>query len=152
MSASRATQNNNPVFINFGSYFYVDNVNGSNTAFFDTTAYSTVDLHCVEAANVTFANAATYNATVVATANIRSLIYDSATGTGSNTYVYKAYVANIQNQTQSNTAIAGTANTITFPNYFSRFEGAYTGVNITLTSGPGAGDFRTITSYNGTTT
>jgi hypothetical protein len=144
-------QNNNPVFINYGSYFYVDNVNGSNTAFFDTTSYSQVDLHCVDAANVSYANANTYGATVVATANIRSLIYDSATGTSSNTYVYKAYVANLLNQAPTHTAAGGTSGSITLPSYFSRFDDAYNGVNITIASGPGAGDFRTITGYNGTT-
>ena len=144
-------QNNNPVFINFGSYFYVDNVNGSNTTFFDTTSYSSVDLHCVDAGNITFANSNTYNATVVATANIRSLIYDSATGSASNTYVYKAYVANVLNRPQTGTAVTGGPNTITLPNYFSNTTDAYLGVNITISSGPSAGDFRTITAYNGTT-
>jgi hypothetical protein len=145
------SQNNNPVFINFGSYFYVDNVNGSNTAFFDTTSYSPVDLHCVDAGNVSYANSNTYNATVVASANVRSLIYDSATGSTSNTYVYKAYVADVLNTTQVAFAVGGTASTITLPNYFSRTNDAYLGVNITISSGPSAGDFRTITAYNGTT-
>lgn len=145
------SQNNNPVFINFGSYFYVDNVNGSNTAFFDTTSYSPVDLHCVDAGNVSYANSNTYNATVVASANIRSLIFDSATGSTSNTYVYKAYVADVLNTNQVAFATGGTASTITLPNYFSSTTDAYLGVNITISSGPSAGDFRTITAYNGTT-
>lgn len=145
------SQGNNPVFIDYGSYFYVDNVNGSNGSFFDTTTYGTVDLHCVDSANVLVANAATYNATLVATANVRGLIYDSSSSSNSNTYVYKAYVSNIQNQTQSNNAISGTVSTITLPNYFSRVDDAYTGMTISITSGKSAGDFRTITAYDGTT-
>ena len=147
------TQNNNPVFIDFGSYFYVDNVNGTaNASFFDTTTYGTIDLHCVTSSNIFVANSATYNATVVATANIRALIYDSSTSdTASNTYNYKAYVTNLQNAVQSNNTVSATASTITFPNYFSSVANAYTGVNISITAGTDAGDFRTITSYNGTT-
>lgn len=155
LTSSRArtteAQNNNPVFVNFGSYFYVDGVNGSNTAFFDTTSYSPIDLHCVDAGNVSYANSNTYNATVVASANIRSLIFDSATGSTSNTYVYKAYVADVLNKNQVGFAVAGGSSTITLPNYFSNTTGAYLGVNITITSGPSAGDFRTVTAYNGTT-
>lgn len=146
------SQNNNPIFIDFGSYFYVDSVNGANASFFDTTTYGVVDLHCVDKANIALGNAATYNATVVATANVRGLIYDtSLSDAASNTYVYKAYVANIQNATQSNNAVAATSTTITLPNYFSQVNDAYVGVNISITSGTDAGDFRTITAYNGTT-
>ena len=146
------TQQNNPVFMNYGSYFYVDTVKGANAAFFDTTQYGVVDLHCVDAANVATANALTYNSTVVATANIRGLIYDSSTSDAlSNTYVYKAFVANIQNQTISNTAVSATTNTITFPGNFSSANNAYVGVDISITGGVDAGDFKTITAYNGVT-
>lgn len=146
------TQLNNPVFVDFGSYFYVDTVRGANASFFDTTTYGTVDLHCVDVANVSTANALTYNSTLVATANARGLIYDSSTNDSlSNTYVYKAYVANIQNQALSNVAVAATTNTITFPNTFSSSNLAYVGVDVSITSGVGAGDRKTITSYNGVT-
>lgn len=146
------SEQNNPVFFDYGAYFYIDGVNGANGAFFDTTTYGTVDLHCVSKANVFTANAATYNSTLVATANIRSLIYDtSLSDTASNTYVYKAYVANVKNLTQSNTAVSATATTIRFPSYFSQVANAYTDVTISITSGTDAGDIRTITEYDGTT-
>ena len=146
------TQENNPVFIDFGSYFYIDTVNGANNSFFDTTTYGTIDLHCVTSSNINPANAATYSSTVVASANIRGLIYDSSTSDSlSNTYVYKAYVTNMQNQVLSNTAVSATTNTITFPNYFSSANDAYVGVDISITAGVDAGDFRTITAYNGVT-
>jgi hypothetical protein len=146
------TQNNNPVFIDFGSYFYVDNVRGANASFFDATTYGTVDLHCVSRANVSVANAFTYNSTVVATANLRAMIYDSSTNDSlANTYVYKVYVSDIQNSNLSNTAVSATANSITLPNTFSSSNSAYVGVDISITSGANAGDLRTITSYNGVT-
>ena len=146
------TQNNNPVFVEYGSFFYVDTVNGANGSFFDTTTYGAIDLHCVSSSEVSVANAATYNSTVIATANIRSLIYDtSLSDASSNTYVYKAYVANMQTATQSNNAVSATVNTITLPNYFSRVANAYTGIGISIISGTDAGDFRTITEYDGVT-
>ena len=147
------SQNNNPVFIDFGSYFYVNNLNGtSNGSFFDATTYSTVDLHCVSSANVVVANSAHYNSTVVATANVRALVYDSSTSdTAANTYNYKLYVTNLQNQVVSNTAVSATVNTITFPSSFTAAANAYAGVDISITGGTDAGDFRTITTYNGAT-
>jgi hypothetical protein len=147
-----ATQTNNPVFVDFGSYFYVDTVRGANASFFDTTTYGTIDLHCVTASNVAVANANTYGATVVASGYIRGLVYDhNLSDSNANTYVYKAYVSDLQNASPTANAIAATTNTITLPNYFSSSSNAYTGVNISITTGTDAGDFRTITSYNGTT-
>ena len=149
-----ASQNNNPVYIDFGSYFYVNNLNGTSNGaqWFDATQYGTVDLHCVSSSNVVVANSAYYNSTLVATANVRAIIYDSATSdTAANTYNYKMYVTNLQNQVVSNTAISGTVNTITFPSSFTTVANAYTGVDISITGGTDAGDFRTITSYNGAT-
>lgn len=146
------SQNNNPVFVEYGSFFYVDNVNGANGSFFDTTTYGSVDLHCVSKSNVLFANSATYNSTLVATANVRGLVYDTnLSDSSSNTYVYKAYVANIQSSSETGFAVAGGTNTITLPSYFSRTNDAYVGIDISITQGTSAGDFRTITAYNGTT-
>lgn len=146
------SQANNPVFVDFGSYFYVDTVRGANASFFDTTTYGTIDLHCVTASNVAVANANTYGATVVASGYIRGLVYDhNTTDSNANTYVYKAYVSDLQNASPSANAIAATTNTITLPSYFSSSSNAYSGVNISITTGTDAGDFRTITSYNGTT-
>jgi hypothetical protein len=146
------SSNNTPVFIDYGSYFYVDTVKGANASFFDATTYGQIDLHCVTLANIATANANTYNATLVATANIRGLIYNSSSNDLlSNTYVYKAYVTQIQNQTLSNTVVAATASTITLPNIFSSANDAYKGTDITITSGADAGDIRTIASYNGVT-
>jgi len=147
-----ASQNNNPVVIDFGSYFYVDTVRGANTSFFDTTTYGTIDLHCVTSQNVATASASAYSSTLVATGYIRGLVYDHATNASdANTYVYKAYVSDLQNASPSANAVAATTNTITLPSYFSATSNAYVGVNISITTGTDAGDFRTITSYNGST-
>jgi len=147
-----ASQNNNPVFVNYGSYFYVDSVHGANASFFDTTTYNTIDLHCVDKANVNVATANAYSSTLVSSGYIRGLVYDHNTSdTNANTFVYKAYVSDLQNSTQTGTAVSGTSNTITFPNWFSGSNIAYIGVNISITGGTDAGDFRTITSYNGVT-
>jgi hypothetical protein len=146
------SQNNSPVFIDYGSYFYVDTVRGDNGSFFDVTTTQTIDLHCVDRANVNFTDANHYNTTLVGRGYIRGLIYDHNTSdSDANTYVYKAYVNDIQNNVASANATAGGTNTITFPTSYSASNGTYVGVNISITAGTSAGDFRTITSYNGST-
>ena len=146
------SQGNNPVFIDFGSYFYVDNVKGANTGYFDITTPQTIDLHCVSKANVNIAQANTYSSTKVGTGYIRGLVYDSASNTSnSSTFIYKAYVNDIQNAVPTANAVSGTAGSITLPSYFSSVNDAYVGVNISITNGTSAGDFRTITAYNGAT-
>ena len=148
-----ASQNNTPVFVDYGSYFYVDTVRGgASGSFFDVTTAQQIDLHCVTSSNIITTNTATYNSTVVGTGYIRNFVYDHNTSDAdANTYVYKAYVSDIQNATLSANAIAGSTNTITFPGTYSQSNTSYVGVNISITKGTGAGDFRTITSYNGVT-
>jgi Domain of unknown function (DUF4815) len=65
--------------------------------------------------------------------------------------VYKAYVADIQNQVLTANVVSATTNTVTLPSTYSSSNGAYIGVNISITTGTDAGDFRTITAYNGST-
>jgi hypothetical protein len=146
------SQNNNPVFIDFGSYFYVDTVHGANSSFFDTTTYQPIDLHCVPAANVNTSSSDTYKSTLVSSGFMRGLVYDHNTSdTDANTFVYKAYVCDLTNNAQTANAASATSNTIQFPYSFSASNTAYIGVNISITKGTDAGDFRTITSYNGVT-
>jgi hypothetical protein len=146
------TQNNNPVFMDFGSYFYVDTVHGANGSFFDTTTYQTIDLHCVDTANVNTSTSSAYSSTLVSSGYIRGLVYDhNSNDTDANTYVYKAYVSDLQNATQTANVVSATLNTIQFPTYFSKANNAYVGVNISINTGTDAGDFRTITAYNGST-
>ena len=143
---------NFPVYIDYGSYFYTDTVRGSSGSFFDVTTGQEIDLHCVTTANIITTNTATYNSTVVGTGYIRNFVYDyTSNSSNANTYVYKAYVHDIQNAVLSANAIAATASTITLPGTYSQSNTSYVGVNISITKGKSAGDFRTITSYNGVT-
>jgi len=151
-SRSTASQNNNPIYMNYGSYFYVDTLRGANGSFFDVTTEPSIDLHCVSVANVNLSSANTYKSTLVATGYIRNLSYDHFTDeSNTSTYVYKSYVNDLQNQVLSANAAAATVNTITFPSTYSAVNNAYVGINISITNGTDAGDFRTITSYNGST-
>ena len=147
-----ASQNNTPIFVDYGSYFYVDTVRGSSSTFFDVTTGQTIDLHCVPVANINSSNTATYNATVVASGYIRNFVYDHNTSdSDANTYIYKAFVHDIQNAVLSANVISATANTLTLPGTYSQANTSYVGVNISIIKGTSAGDFRTITSYNGVT-
>ena len=145
-----ASANNTAVVMDYGSYFYVDTVNGANGSFFDTTTYGAIDLHCASLANVAVVNAAAYGATVVASGNVRSLVY-SSDSTTANSYVYKMYVSDLQMAAPSANAMAATSNTIQLPSYFSQVNNVYAGVGISINRGTDAGDRRTIVSYNGST-
>lgn len=146
-----ASQSNRPVYIDYGSYFYVDTLRGSSS-FFDVTTGQQVDLHCVTTSGVRTTNTATYSSTLIGTGFIRNLNYDFNTNVAdANSYVYKAYVNDIELYSPSANAITGTSNTITFPGTYSLTNNAYVGVTIFISNGTSAGDTRTITSYNGTT-
>jgi len=147
-----ASQNNNPIYMNYGSYFYVDTLRGANGRFFDVTTTQPIDLHCVPTQNIILSSANTYNSTLVASGYIRNLAYDHFVDESNTaTYVYKAYVNDLQNQVPSANVVAATANTVTLPSSYSPVNNAYVGVNISITKGTDAGDFRTIVSYNGST-
>lgn len=148
---SRTTDslNNNSTFIEYGNYIQVDSANGV----FDVTTMPSIDLHVVDKGAIATTNATTYNATVAASAVIRGLEFDYYTNIDSiDSYVYKAYLGDIQNKSLSGTAVAATQNTITFPGLgFSATANAYYGVTLSIDSGSGAGDVKRIVSYNGTT-
>ncbi len=146
-----ATRGNGPVYIDYGSYVYVDTVRGNSQDFFDFTTAQPIDFHCVNVNSVNRSNATSYAATTVASGYIRNLVYTGASNSANaNTYIYKAYVYDIQNAAPSANAITGSTNTITLPAQFSATSNAYDGVNISITRGTNAGDTRTITGYNGT--
>jgi hypothetical protein len=145
--------NDNGVYVDYGSYFYVDNANG----LFDVTTMPTVDLHSVPASNIVSTNTTTYTSTLVGSAYIRNLTYSSF-GTNSNTqsYVYKAHVSDIKTNTLSGTSntTGNTATTIAFYDTTGKFSSkanAYYGATISITGGTSVGDARRIISYDGTT-
>ena len=85
--------NNNPTYIDYGNYFYVNSANGV----FDVTTLGAVDFHTVTKSNVVTTNTATYNSTLAATGYIRNLIFSSTSSTSNaDAYIYKAYVFGLQ--------------------------------------------------------
>ncbi len=142
---------NNPVFFDYGSYFIVNGVKGK----IDITTMPKIDLHCVTSANIQSGNTRTYTSTLVGSAYIRNLQYESSTSdTDTSTYTYKAYVTDIFTTTLNGTAATGTATTIQFADTnatFSNVSNAYYGSTITITGGASIGDRRKIVAYNGTT-
>lgn len=149
---SRTTDavNNNATFVEYGNYFYINSAVGA----FDVTSIAPIDLHCVSKENIAVANTTTYNSTLVGKAYIRGIEFDHYTSmTDTSTYVYKAYVTDIQNKTISGNVTAGTANTITLANTAttSAVANAYYGVTVSIDAGPSAGDVKRIVSYSGAT-
>lgn len=150
-----ASQNNEPSFIDYGSYFLVSNVAGIGTATFPVTTANTVDFHCVANTDINTANTSTYNSTLVATAYIRGLQLDSTpSNSDASTYVFKAHVYDIENKSISANVISANATSIVLASIngkSSSVDGAYEGVDVTITRGTNAGETRTISNYNGTT-
>jgi hypothetical protein len=149
------TQNNEPTFIDYGSYFLVSNVAGTGTTTFPVTTANTVDFHCVANTNINSANAFTYNSTLVATAYIRGLEFQSSPSNAlGNTYIFKAHVYDLVNKSISANVISANSTMIELPSVngkTSSIDHAYDGVNVTIITGTNAGETRTISNYNGTT-
>jgi hypothetical protein len=148
------TQSTNPVFIDNGSYLYVNTLRGANSqSFFYTGSYQSaqpIDIHCVSVANVNVSSANAYNATVVSSGYLKSVIYDYNTNDlDANTSVFKVYLNDLQNGALANNVVSATANTIVGPSYLSSANGAYVGVTVSILRGTSAGDFRVVTSYDG---
>lgn len=140
--------NNNPTFINYGNYFYVNSANGV----FDVSTIPKIDFHTVVKSNVLTTNTTTYSSTLAATGFIRNLVFSSTANTANgDAYIYKAYVFGLQNQTLSGNVASSSANNtyITLPHtpQFSANANAYYNVTVSIDQGTSAGDFRTITSY-----
>jgi hypothetical protein len=141
--------NNNPTYIDYGNYFYVNSANGV----FDVSTLPPVNFHSVVKSNVNTANVTTYNSTLAGTGYIRNLIFSSTTNTANgDAYIYKAYVFGLQNQVLSNTVISTSANnnyiTLPYNNQFSANANAYYGVTVTIDQGTSAGDSRKIVNYS----
>ena len=145
------TANNNTLYMDYGSYFYVDTVQG----LFDTTSGQAIDLHLVPLANVVTTNTTTYNATLYGRARIRGLTYDhNSTDANTLSYVYRAYVYDVVANTLTSNASAATYNTITFydtTGKFSNVSNTYVGSTLLITSGTATGYIGTVIAYNGAT-
>lgn len=147
------TINNNNLTVDYGNYLYVNNANGV----FDVTKVVQVDFHTINVNTaIVSTNTTTYNSTKAGTAYLRGLDFETASDSANTkTYVYKAYLSELQNFTlSSNAAATGTTSTIQFYDTNGKFASvanAYFGVSITIDSGTSAGDTRKIVSYDGTT-
>jgi len=150
-----SSQNNEPSFIDYGSYFLVSNVAGIGTSTFPVTTANTVDFHCVANTNINSANAFTYNSTLVATAYLRGLQFESSPTNGTaSTYIYKAHIYDLVNKSITANVITANSTCIELPNVngkTSSVDAAYEGVDVTIVTGTNAGETRTISNYNGTT-
>lgn len=149
-----ASQNNTPIYTDYGSYFYVNNVVGENGYTFDITTTDAVELHCVGRASISNTTANTYNSTLVGTAYIRGLQYDNDAGSANTkNWIYKMYVNDIQTNSLSGILQSSSSNSsiVILPNTtaYSTVNEAYTGMVVQLTDGTNAGESRVITSYNG---
>jgi hypothetical protein len=146
------TINNNNLTLDYGNYLYVNDANNV----FDVTKVIRVDFHTINTnSSIVTTNTTTYNSTKAGSAFLRGLEFESASSSSNTrTYIYKAYIADIQANTLTGIAAAGTANTIQFQNpdgKFSAVDNAYLNAMISIDSGTSAGDVRKIISYNGTT-
>ena len=145
--------NNNNLTLDYGNYLYVNNANGV----FDATKVIQVDFHTINVnSSIVTTNSSTYNATKAGSAYLRGFDYSSASdSSNTQTYVFEAYLSEIQNYSlSSNAAATGTSSNIQFYDSnakFSSVANAYYGVTLSIDSGTSAGDVRKIVSYNGTT-
>ena len=144
--------NNNNLTLDYGNYLYVNDANNV----FDVTKVIKVDFHTINTnSSIVTTNTTTYNSTKAGSAYLRGLEFESASdSSNTRTYIYKAYIADIQANTLTGVAAAGTTNTIQFQNpggKFSAVDNAYLNATISIDSGTSAGDVRKIISYNGST-
>ncbi len=145
------SSNNATVNFEYGNYFYVDNVQG----YFDVTKLQKVDLHCVSGATVNTSSTIAYNSTLVGSALIRNLEYQTGTTANANTIIYKAFVADIETNviegTITGSSVIDTEAYIEYPGITPKLSvtaNSYVGCSITITAGKSKGDVKTITEYN----
>lgn len=138
-------------YIDFGNYFSVDTVSGV----FDFTRMTSVDLHCVSSADILSSNVNTYNSTLIGSALIRNMDYQTSTGSTPSSYIFNTFVSDINTTTLSANATNSSTSTDIYINTtlgkFSNVTGAYVGCTVVITAGPGSGEKKIITAYNGTT-
>lgn len=141
-------QNNSSSYVSFGSYFYVDTVKG----LFDVTKAFPVDFHCVAPSSVETANATAYNSTLVGSAYMRAIDFDSKTSdANTQSYVYKAFVHDISTKEISGTVSTANASYITMVGTAGKLSpaaNAYTGVILSIPAGLGEGYKGVITQYD----
>jgi hypothetical protein len=144
---STELKNNYNLNLNFGNYVVVSNVSGN----FNIQNQGIIDLHCVDKANISYANLTTYNSTKVGTARISDLNFYSG---DSNVATRQFELYFYDNKFTSLTANAGgtslaTNQIVMNTAQTSTVTDAYTRAYIFIEAGPNSGERREIVSYNG---
>ncbi len=111
-------------------------------------------LHCVNSSNIAVANAAVASNTVIGTARIRALDYQSGANASSiSTAIWRMYTfdVNVGESATSNCANTGTSTTLFVAPNFSAVSNAYVGVKFTIVThaGVAVNETHTIGSYDG---
>lgn len=147
---STFTLENNYVSVDYGSYFYVDNLSGV----FDTTTSEKVDLHIVSSSDIISTNTKTYTSTLVGSGHVRGLTYyDNTTDSNTISYVFRLYLHDITTNSLSGQVISGTSTTAVVSNdgTFTSVNDAYIGATISIDSGTGKGFATTVSDWDGAT-
>lgn len=132
--------------VEYGNYFTVTNLYSGTNGIFNTSGYETVDLHCVDSANIATSTESLYSNTRVGTAKIRNI-----TNRGDGKYYTHLIDINTSPIIVTVAAASTNANSIVLPSNFSTKNDAYKNVYVSVISGTGAGDTRKITSYDAAT-
>ena len=148
--------NNNIITPSYGNYFYVNTLLGANGDYMDTTTLQPVDFHISNTSMMTTTNTTTYNSTLAGTGKLRFLRYiTSGTDSDTTSYVYKAHISDLTTTSLSGSITSATSTVITISDtsgkFSTRVANLYAGMTLRIDSGPGAGQTRTIQSYNAST-
>jgi hypothetical protein len=146
---TKANVTNYNLNTNFGNYVIVDNLNGD----FPLSTMGLVDIHCIPAQFVNRTSSTTYNTTKIGTARVRDIEFFSGdTSVPDRKFEFYIFDVNFSSITGNANATGSTTSTINlFSTATSSNNDAYVGATIRITTGPSAGDQRTIISYNGAT-
>ena len=143
------TRRNRNLRVNYGNYVVANNLIGN----FNLSGQGVIDLHCVERGDISTASNAAYQSTKIGTARIKDLNFYGGGANAADTQErqYELYFYDNKFRTIGGTAFATSSNTsrINLASSLSTVDDAYTGAYIKITSGPGAGDLRLISNYNG---
>jgi hypothetical protein len=132
--------------LEFGNYVTVKNLFSGSDGIFASDSYATLDLHIVPSANINTSSALAYSSTKIGTTKIRSIQRADDTR-------YYAFILDQETSSNTFTPAAATSTSVQFPTSdgYSIENDAYNGASISIVSGPGAGQSRRISDYNGST-
>lgn len=153
-----ATVNNNTINPSYGTYFYVNTLLGANGSFIDVTQNDSIDFHLGNVETVNTNTTVSYTSTLAASGRIRSIDYHNSSNTDSTntiSYIYKTHVYDFVTKELKGVVSSATSTTLTMvdtsANKFTPKSDVYIGATVVITGGPGQGDIRKVTAYNGST-